>query len=573
MQWLNELNEQQRQAAEAADGPVVIVAGPGTGKTKTLTARIAYLVASGRAAPEQILALTFTKKAAEEMRSRVTTLLAAQKTAGAPAISTFHALCHELLGGDTAFISEPARLQIIKQLSRPASLKGLSTRELALRISRAKNMADDQPDLQEVVAAYDAALREQNLRDFDDLLVQLYELLATDKDMRQSLQDRYTHILVDEFQDTNRLQYELLQLLRGTDNVFVIGDPNQSIYGFRGASGGIFDQFTADFPGALRVTLSANYRSVPAVVAVANRVFGDAAPLEAQTTVAGHVQAMQLLNEYSEAKWIVGEIQRAIGGGDMLQATSDNVRERSLKDFAILYRGRAVAVAVQRAIDESGLPYQIVGDDSPYEQPAVQALIALLRSSVTNESPMLEGFTDATVRTVQDMLLVNTAAAPAKLAERLADTLGFERTASLQQFIIMLVRFTTVPAALEYLDMIAESRFYDSTADAITLLTIHAAKGLEFPHVFLVAAEEGVVPHERSDEAEERRLFYVAVTRAREALDITHVKHRGSKQAEASRFVRAIQPEILPQVIDPHMADDIRRAQKRAAKRSQQSLF
>ncbi len=600
MQWLEQLNQEQRRAVEAGDGPVLIVAGPGTGKTKTLTARIAYLIASGKAQPGEILALTFTKKAAEEMAARVVDLLkvidrSRAGTEGAPAflsgsasvesmpfnksttprIATFHALCSELLGDEIPFVAEPVRIQLIKDLPKPAALKGLSSRDLGLLISRYKNMAEDDAALKKLVKAYDTALHEQGLRDFDDLLVQVRELLMNDETKRDAFRQQYRYILVDEFQDTNRLQYELLNLLRGNDNVFVIGDPNQSIYGFRGASGSIFDQFKADFPAHNLVTLTANYRSTPEVVTLANAIFTADAPLQPQTTTAGRVRAVQVLNEYSEANWVMNEIQQAIGGGDMLSAVSDDERmsQRTLRDFAILYRSRAAALTMQKAIEISGLPYQIVGEGSPYEQPQVQALMALLRAATTGEVPQLEGFRSAEIRAVQDMLTQDDSASPTKLAKRLVDILKFELTNSVQQFINTLVRFNEPRQALAYFDSLAETRFYDPIADVITLLTVHAAKGLEFPYVFLIGAEEGILPHSKADAEEERRLFYVAVTRAREKLDIIYGKNRGGNPAEASRFIREPGIHALPHMLDPNLAEDARRAQKRAIKRSQQSLF
>jgi superfamily I DNA/RNA helicase len=576
MEFLKQLNREQQKAVQVETGPVLIVAGPGTGKTKTLTARIAYLIAEGTARPEQILALTFTKKAAEEMAVRVHVLLKQLgKTNGQPKVSTFHALCHELLGGELHFATEPQRLQIIKRLPKPAEYKGFSARELGLLISRAKNLAEDDAELGKLVQAYDAALQELELVDFDDLLVRTRKLLEQDDDARKSVQARFTHILVDEFQDTNRLQYELLQLLRGTPNLFVIGDPLQSIYGFRGATGGIFDQFRADFPEATVITLGTNYRSAPQVVALSNALFTDAPNLLPHATTTGQVRAVQVLNEYSEAAWVLGEIQRAIGGGDMLKAVSDDdaLLHRTLKDFAIVYRNRSAAVAMQKAVADSGLPYQVVGDGSPYEQPQVLAIIALLRSAQTGEPAQLEGFSPTQAKAVQDLLGQTEGALPHALAEKIMAVLGFEKSPALQQFIGSLVRFKTLAEAVAHLEAIAETRFYDPTADAITLLTIHASKGLEFPHLFLIGAEEGILPHARASEDEEKRLFYVAITRAKERLDIVHAIKRGGEPAELSRFVRGLDPGLLPREIDPNLATDQRRAQKRAARASQQTLF
>jgi superfamily I DNA/RNA helicase len=570
MQIASDLNEAQRKAVEAGDGPVLIVAGPGTGKTKTLTARIVRLIESGRAMPEQILALTFTNKAAEEMRMRVQTMLQGR---GEPRIATFHALCHELLGDDVAFVSEQERVNTIKSLSRPAMLKSLSAREVGLLISKAKNGTPEDDAVHKLVQAYNAALQEQGLRDFDDLLLQTRQLLQDDKQTRQTVQGRYKYILVDEFQDTNRLQYELLGLLRGNDNLFVIGDPNQSIYGFRGASGGIFEQFAQDFANTQKITLHVNYRSVPAVVRLANAIFPDASPLRAHIAESGQVRAVQVLNEYSEANWILGEIQRAIGGGDFLRAVSNDERtkHRTLKDFAILYRSRSCAAALQRAIAESGLPYQIVGDGSPYDKPEVQNAITLLKSLASGEDVALKNITKTQARTL--LAGINQALPPSQLVDAIAAKFGVEQTHELTGLANALVRFDDLQAAVNYLEDIAQQQFYDPSADAVTLLTIHAAKGLEFPHVFLIGAEEGILPHAKADADEEKRLFYVAATRARERLDILHVQSRSAKPAKPSRFVAELPETILPKIIDENLATDQRRAQKRKLKRSQQTLF
>ena len=569
---LDGLNPQQRAAAGAADGPLLIIAGPGTGKTKTLTARIAHLIASGVPA-DSILALTFTKKAAEEMRRRVADLVSTGKQ---PAISTFHALCHELLGDGPGFVNDAQRLQVIKGLAKPAAFKGLSNRELGLLISRAKNQsAIADPETARLVKAYNAALAELDLQDFDDLLLGLRDRLQHDRQAREQIQQRFRHILVDEFQDTNNLQYELLHLLRGHDNLFVIGDPRQSIYGFRGASGGIFDQFRRDFPGSREVTLGTNYRSVPAVVRLSNAVFADDPDLQAHSDKPGAVQAVQVLNEYSEANWILNEIQRAIGGGDFLRAVSDDTRQdhRRLSDFAILYRSRAAAATVQKLLADSGLPYQVVGEGSLYDHPQVQAVIALLRAAANGEAPELEGFPAAQQRLLRDLVADARQAVPSALALKLLPALGFAETVELHQLLSILVRFPNLSAALQFFDSIAEQSFYDPDADAITLLTIHASKGLEFSRVFLVGVEQGLLPHDRADPDEEQRLFYVAVTRAKDQLDILHAATRGGHPTVISDFIKQVDDASLPKVIDPHMADDQRRARKRQAKRSQQSLF
>lgn len=564
------LNAAQQSAVEAWEGPVLIIAGPGTGKTKTLTARIRYLTEQADVAPERILALTFTKKAAEEMRLRV------GPDGKQSAIMTFHALCYALLGGELQFVSEPKRLQLIKALPRPKELKTLSVRELGLRISRAKNMADDDPAIRKVVAAYNKSLEQHGLADFDDVLVRVKAMLEADAVRRSELQARYDFILIDEFQDTNRLQYEILKLLLGdSTNLFVIGDPEQSIYGFRGASGDIFDQFKADFPAHAQIALMVNYRSAPAIVRLSNAIAAAAPKLTAHASNDGVVRAVRVLNEYSEAAWVVNEIQQAIGGGDFRTAVSDDERANhcTLRDFAVIYRSRSAALAVQKAMADSGLPYRVVGDGSPYDTPELQALLALLEGALTGARPPLEGFSAAEQKAVYALLGETDQAVPSIIGQKLVRILGLEVTPDVQQFLQVLVGRRDLATAVAYFNAIAEQGFYDPAADAVTLLTIHASKGLEFTRVFLVGAEDGILPHARADEAEERRLFYVAATRAKHHLDMLYTSTRAGAPAELSRFVKTLPRTVVPLVTDPHLARDLQRTRKRTLKRSQQRLF
>lgn len=566
------LNREQKKAAEAGDGPIVIVAGPGTGKTKTLAARIAYLVKNGKAEPGQILALTFTKKAAEEMAARVKAIIEGEQ----PKITTFHGLCYELLGIDTPFVPDAERLQIIKSLPRPKAFKDLSARELGLLISRTKNLPEiGDPEAAKVVRAYNKALASQWLRDYDDLLAETYKLLKGDSKARKRAQSRYNYILVDEFQDTNSLQYEILKLLMKDANIFVIGDPNQSIYGFRGASGTVLKQFKADFPEAKQIALTANYRSVPQIVRLSNYLFEDAPDLVPQNEATGLVRAVEVLNEYTEAEWVLNQIQRGIGGGDLLKAVSDDSRahHHRLSDFAVLYRSRPAALTFQKLLAESGLPYQVVGDGSPYDQPQVQAIISLMRAAQSHEPVNLEGYSSTERRFLEHQLEKTEAVLPSAFVERVIDILGIEPSRELQQFAGVIVRFKDISSALKYFDEIAERGFYDPAADAITLMTIHASKGLEFPHVFLIGAEEGILPSARGEEDEEKRLFYVAATRARERLEITHARNRGGQKSDVSRFVKAVPHDILKHHADPDIEKQLHRIAKRVARDSQTKLF
>jgi len=575
MQPMDDLNLQQRQAVESGDGPVLIVAGPGTGKTKTLVSRIVYLLGQG-VEPQQIVALTFTNKAARELEERLR--LACAASAALPRIATFHSLGQELLrrhGFERAVASEAQQTAIIRAMLKPRALKGVRTRELGLLISRAKTSMTAATDTttERLLQVYETALAEQGLWDFDELLRQTFDQLQSG-----AIRTNFAYVLVDEFQDTSELQYEILKLLGAGDNIFAIGDPNQSIYGFRGAGQGMFERFTADFPATQRISLTNNYRSRQQIVALANAVFA-ATPLIAQTEQAGMARIIQTLNEYSEAAYVVSEIERGIGGSDLLKASATD-EARQPRDYAVLYRTHRAARALQQAFAASGLPYQIAGEGSPYERPAVQAVIAALRylhDPADQPLPSRKGWSDHQIKATLDA--IDVASPIAAVAAVTASRLELEDE-GLQQLYSTLVQFGAgrdgLAAALQYIDAICSSEFYDPSVNAVTLMTIHASKGLEFEHVFLIAAEEGTLPRQsqgKVDLDEEERLFYVAITRARARLDILHAKTRAGEAPQPSRFHASLPHDVVIRMVDPAMAKLEKHLQKRAAKRAQGSLF
>jgi DNA helicase-2/ATP-dependent DNA helicase PcrA len=585
-------NTEQKTAIEYGDGPLCIVAGPGSGKTRTLTARIAYLIQQAHVPPEHIVALTFTNKAAHEMRERVSTLLGVE--AKATLISTFHALARTLLGDKTSLVDEPTRIKIIHGIIHTRHMKGRSVRDVGLGISRAKNQLEpvSDPVIAELVQAYDAELTTMGLQDFDDLLRNLHTALVQGTSPEKP---QFRHILVDEFQDTNALQYAILQLLDTTGNVFVIGDPLQSIYGFRGASAGVFDQFERDWPETRRITLYVNYRSAPKVVGLANTLFPDAPQLSAHRPNLGKACLVEVLNEYGEADWIVSEIERQIGGSDMLRSDKYHAAGtgRTFSDFAVLYRTHAAAKTLQAALEASGIPYQIAGEGSPYFDPAVQIVLqslGFLEGRI--EAVEAEGFTSPQLKRVlvplKDSSIVPEASNIVVLTGQIIEKLGlsYEKHPKLRQFTNSLLAFKPMKlsAYLDHVATMAEQAYYDPTAEAVTLLTIHAAKGLEFPCVFLVGAEEGILPYalrgtgsgvqlDKKLLAEEKRLFYVAVTRVRDELYLLHARTRRKEPQTVSSFVSALPVGIISYLTDPELGNQQRKLQRRAQKRAQGSLF
>lgn len=582
------LNTQQKQAVTAPEGPALIVAGPGTGKTKTLTTRIAYVLEVLGADPSEIVALTFTNKAAREMNTRLRTLVGLH--APLPKVTTFHALGHALLQANDhtpyTLISEPERMQLIRGLSKPATFKGMHTRELSLLISRTKTTQGVVPDtsLQELTTRYEKAMTEHGWRDFDDLLCQAYQLLECD----ETLRPQYKYIFIDEFQDTNELQYAFLRLLGTGDGLFAIGDPNQSIYAFRGADGDMFRRFQADFPHARVIELSVNYRSKPEIVAVGNALFPEAPQLQAWQTEPGVVRTVRTLNEYSEAAYIVSAVTQGIGGSDMLSAADGGNHQP--RDYAVVYRTHRIGKIVERALAESGIPYQVAGEGSPYERPDIAAVIGVLRYMQQPDKfgreklaalAVLQTFRQTQLTALLAELPDPEGMAVCEIALQIAAIFSLGQGSGLQdlqQFFGTLVQFgKDLGACLAYIDKLAETEFYDPNVNAVTLLTIHASKGLEFMHVFVCAVEEGVIPKLVKDKddtiEEERRLLYVAATRAQECLEILYATTRMGTPATMSRFIGELPEAVLPRTTDPQMVTLERRLKKRLQKRAQESLF
>ncbi len=562
---LDELNAEQRAAATAPDGPVMIVAGPGTGKTKTLAARAAWLLSSG-VRPSEILALTFTRKAAAEMRSRVDGLVGSGAAMPRPEITTFHALGVRVLGDDgRAFVSNDERLAVLAELRRPTAFKGVSARALSLALSRASYVTEPPAELAELAARYDEALAARGQRDFDGVLRDLYDRVRANP---SSTARKY--VLVDEFQDTNELQYELVKLLAGSGGLFVIGDSRQSIYGFRGANGDVFDRFERDFPEAQNVCLRVNYRSARDIVAVGNAVFSEGAALEPAQSAAGRVRLMEMLDEYREADWIVGQIETGVGGTGFNEASADEPVASSFRDFAVVYRTHRAAGELIRRLNESGLPFQVAGEGSPYERPEMQGVVRALERLGSDAA---DGWLEREL-----VAQVGTVAVP-ELVQRIAAQIGgFDdeaRRRELAQLASITARFgSDAVAAGRYFADLREAEYYDPLAEAITLATIHAAKGLEFEHVFVLGAEDGLLPHMRpalaTDIDEERRLFYVAMTRAKQRLDITWARRRGGQSAGLSRFAGALP---VARQADPDLASQEHKRRINRIKRSQGQLF
>lgn len=613
---LEGLNPAQREAVETLSGPVLILAGAGSGKTKTLTHRIANLIAHG-VQPAHILAVTFTNKAAREMRERLWKLLnrVADEAVEPPRnfmpyMGTFHGVCVKILrieadaaGLDRNYViyDMDDQISLIKRVMKNLHLtdnKSLKPKSVQSIISSEKNqgngpeeyaagaMYPNQRDIAKIFRAYEEEKKKAGALDFDDLLLRTLELFATHAEVRQRWQEKFQHILIDEYQDTNMVQYRLVKLLVGeAKNICVVGDDWQSIYSWRGADFTNILNFERDFPGAKVIKLEQNYRSTGNILKASQQVInknhtrtdkelfteaGEGDPVE--------IEALQ--DETAEAAYVARTIRRL------------SVKYPSYGDFAVLYRTNAQSRVIENVFIKAHIPYKIVGGVRFYDRKEVKDVIAILRLIVNGRDKIsfervaknvLNGIGTASINKVEsaiDSMLdaeplknpdlpdvltatkarialtcltgflssVNADDNPSEIIKRAIEAFDFRRlvddgTPSSEDRMQNLGELVSGAMGSESLeDFLAEIALASSADEAngqesVTLMTMHAAKGLEFPVVFLVGMEEGLFPSSRAmdDEAdleEERRLMYVGMTRAMRRLFLTYA---GSRYSFGSR--------------------------------------
>ncbi|AHB41939.1 ATP-dependent DNA helicase PcrA [Candidatus Saccharibacteria bacterium RAAC3_TM7_1] len=657
MNILEGLNEAQASAVTSGDGPLLILAGAGSGKTKTLTHRIAYLIAEKGIWPEQILAVTFTNKAAREMRERLWKLLSeappkrkpAESTSapselqregasmefisrGAggqspprsfmPWMGTFHGICVRLLRIDGHLIGIQSNFVIYDQDDRQGLVKqamkdcGVTDKKIKPRvvsdiISSAKNEMVD-PDefeatanypFQKTVASvyrrYEQLRKEAGALDFDDLLLETVRLFREVPDARKKWRSKFTHIMIDEYQDTNAAQYTIVKSLVGSErNICVVGDDWQSIYSWRGADFTNILNFERDFPGARIIKLEQNYRSSGAILEAAHNVITKNTrrtdkKLWTAEGMGTPVQVHELYDEAEEARLVASRISA--------QAA---IKARTPGDFAVLYRTNAQSYILERAFLQARVPYQIVGGVRFYDRKEIKDVIAYLRLLYQPQDRMsfsrianvptrglgasslerfmiwqagsgldivtalsrvqeIDGLTprakNSFIRLADILQSIDMASEPSAIIEQILERSGYleylrdgspqaeEREGNISSLVSDAKTFAALPDFLEEVALMS-SVDESSSEEKVTLMTLHAAKGLEFPVVFMVGMEEGIFPHARVHEAgpseleEERRLCYVGMTRAREELHLSYAASRlqfGERGYNApSRFLK-----------------------------------
>tara|TARA_R110002124_G_scaffold106467_17_gene258368 strand:+ start:26959 stop:29313 length:2355 start_codon:yes stop_codon:yes gene_type:complete len=642
--YLDGLNPAQRDAVEALEGPVLMLAGAGTGKTKALTARIAHLIATGTARPNEILAVTFTNKAAREMKYRIGLQLG-DAVEGMPWLGTFHAIGvkflrrhAELVGLKSNFtiLDTDDQLRLMKQLIRASNLdeKRWPARALAGLIDNWKNRAwrpEAVPSSEagafnnrgtELYAAYQDRLRTLNACDFGDLLLHVVTILQQNPDVLAQYQRWLRFILVDEYQDTNVAQYLLLRLLAQThSNICCVGDDDQSIYGWRGAEVGNILRFERDFPGAKVIRLEQNYRSTPHILGAASGVIAANEGRLGKTlwTELTEGQKVRLIGHWDgedEARWIGDEIEA-------LELGARGLPRMSANGMAILVRASHQMRAFEDRFLTIGLPYRVVGGPRFYERLEIRDAMAYFRLAVTPTDDLAfervvnmpkRGLGDKAQQTIQrvardagvpllqgaalvlrDGLLGGKGAGNLRafiedmarwhdtvlagadhiaLAEQMLDDSGYTamwqaqktpeaegRLENLKELIKALESFENLQGFLEHVALIMDNAT-EETTEKVTIMTLHAAKGLEFPIVFLPGWEDGLFPSQRSlDEQglkgleEERRLAYVGITRAEQLCVISFAANRrvfGQWQNQLpSRFIDELPPEHVDVLTPP----------------------
>jgi DNA helicase II / ATP-dependent DNA helicase PcrA len=639
-QLLDALNERQREAVTATEGPLLILAGAGSGKTRVITVRIAYLISERGVPPHNILAVTFTNKAAQEMRERVSKLIGGQRLASAPLVSTFHSLCVRMLRRDIEKLEEgytrsftiydqDDSVRVVKACIKDLGYddQRLAARQTQGAISHAKNSGLDADSyaarveshdekraaIARVFRLYEERLVNNNALDFDDLLIKAVRLLRKSEDVRAHYNERFRYILVDEYQDTNALQFALINFLtQRQQNICVVGDESQSIYRWRGADISNILNFEQHYPDAKVIKLEQNYRSTQTILDAADAVIKHNTERKDKTLWTANpagspVRYYQAADAEGEARFVAAKIEEHRRADPKLRA-------------AVLYRTNAQSRLFEEALRRAGLPYNIVGGFSFYERAEVRDIVSYLKLAlnphdsvallrVVNTPPrglgkqtldelerrakdygvslweaigiitnQPEGFSPravAALKKFQSIIEGLVARAQKETASEVvkaaildttyADTLKAENTEeaegrleNLQELVNAAVDYDAEEGGglRDFIDaaaLVSDADQYRGDAP-VTLMTMHSAKGLEFPLVFIVGMEDGLFPHaraaaDRAELEEERRLAYVAITRAERFLYVTHAMRRrvyGEELAsEPSQFLNEMPLELL----------------------------
>ncbi len=635
MEALSSLNPAQREAVLASGGPLLIIAGPGSGKTRVITNRIAHLITSCGVSPHHILAVTFTNKAAREMQERLDRDL--ERAADRPSIGTFHSICCRILRADGLGVGlsrgfviydDDDQINLIKQSLTELKLdpKQYPPRVIQSSISSAKSrLLSEQRHaegvdsyfeeiVQRVYQRYQALLSQSDAVDFDDILLKTVKLLETQPEVLSRYQSKYQYVLVDEFQDTNPAQFQMVKLLAAEHrNLCVVGDPDQSIYSWRSADVRNILSFEREFPDAQVVRLEQNYRSTKTILKVAMQVI-TANPLRkdkalwTENDTGKPVVLSECLNEKDEAQYVVNTVEKLV--------RIENLR---YGDCAVMYRINAQSRAIEESLMRFGIPYRLVGGTRFYRRQEIKDIVAYLRvvhnphdsislsriintpgrgigqgtltklqtwatereisiyealsqmvhekdlaarasNALTKFLEMLDGLMGKSYLTPLPQLIDEILAQTSYREYLMEDENGEDRWQNVQELkgvaleYADLVPYEALSAFLEKVSLVSDVDEMDDSSNAVTLITLHQAKGLEFPAVFIVGMEDGILPHRRSfddpaEMEEECRLCYVGITRAQQYLFLSRAHRRslfGNGLANPpSRYLERISSDLI----------------------------
>ena len=600
-------NPEQARAIDHTDGPLLIAAGPGTGKTRTLTLRAVNLIQNSGVPPGQILAVTFTNRAADEMRDRIEERLGARYEQ--PTVATFHALCLKILREHATRVDRPVDFSILDETDRRRIIEKVCdlgrsrARELLERISFFKQGTDTPDDVDDAQLAdawrsYDKHLAATGALDLDDLVRLTIRLCQDHPEVRRQLTERWRYLMVDEYQDVNTAQYRLLRLLApGRANLCVIGDPDQAIYGFRGADHTYFLRFQNDYPTTRVVELTRNYRSGPTILDGAYQVVEKNAgrttfKARSETGADEQIRLVDLPTEKAEAEFIAHEIERLIGGVSHFSMDSDRTdgqdepKIRSFSDVAVLFRINALAAPVQKALDRLGIPCQAGGAAPFFQLPDVRRVMACMRALAFR--PSREHLAPALARSIEALRPEVQGLRPIEVVERILKLPEIKGKSESNTNELRRDRFErlehrarifqgTLETFCDNAALHSPADDWDPRAERVSLLSLHASKGLEFKVVFIIGCEAGMIPYQRkglreTPLEEERRLFFVGMTRARERLYLIRTLSRflmgERRQPHRSPFLNDIEHALTARV-----ASDMRGAGKRLDNSKQLKLF
>lgn len=599
---LKNLNDEQKEAVLATEGPMIILAGAGSGKTRVLTFKVIYLIKEKGVDPGNILMVTFTNKAAGEMKERVRKVIGASNVT----ISTFHSLCAKILRIDGKEIGilrnfliydQGDQVDVVKEVFKDLglSIKEYKPSSVLSSISQAKNEliepesypAFAKGHFQETVARvyplYQKKLRENNALDFDDLILRTVNLFRRDKNILSKYQNKFQYILVDEYQDTNHAQYQLTKLLSDKfKNITVVGDFSQSIYSFRGADFRNLSKFNEDFKGVMTFKLSQNYRSTQKILDAASSVISKNTThpvLNLWTDKKGgeEIELFEAQSEHNEAEFLIQKISE-------IKYQNPDIK---YSDFAVLYRTNAQSRVIEEVFLHQGVPYILIGGTRFYERREIKDILAYLKILANPKDKVsqkrIEKLGKGRLIRFEEFLsrsenllrrsTIEIMDSVLKATEYLSlfdekDEEDRARLENIKELRSVAIEFPDINNFLENVSLVEQEYLPDHPKgdvkkDAVNLLTLHAAKGLEFPVVFMVGMEEGLFPHarallDRNEIEEERRLCYVGITRARDKLFLSFARRRlffGLRTNNmVSRFILELPKEIISENIS---TDDI----------------